>query len=342
MKKLIFSLSLLLSFSSLVHAQWTTVGNNIYNSNTGNVGIGINSGTAKFAVYQPTALGSAAKNNLLLSSVGGSTTNSVQNNIWLVRNAAGSDFTTSRLHDGISIDGSYVSPQTDTRTWWERDPTSDIQSWGTAASTYLTIKQGNLGLGTTAPAAKLDITVSASNFTNNIKFGDATPGYLAAGTTGIFMSNNVGSPVFTVLHTGNVGIGQTNPQNKLDVNGTMHAKAVIIDLNGWSDYVFKKEYQLPSLSEVKSYIDQNQHLPEIPSEQEMIKKGLDVSEMNKLLMKKVEELTLYLIEKDKELKELQQRVHGLEQKRVDSQSQQCQIDELTKRMEVLTKKTSEN
>ncbi len=61
-----------------------------------------------------------------------------------------------------------------------------------------------------------------------------------AAPTGIFMSNNVGTPVFTVLHTGNVGIGQTNPQNKLDVNGTVHSKAVNIDLNGWSDYVFKR------------------------------------------------------------------------------------------------------
>ncbi|WP_419699081.1 hypothetical protein [Mucilaginibacter sp. NFX135] len=314
MKKLSLTVFALLTFSHFSQAQWTTAGNNIYNSNTGNVGIGINSGTAKFAVYQPTALGSAAKNNLLLSSTGGSTTNSVQNNIWLVRNAAGSDFTTSRLHDGISIDGSYISPQTDTRTWWERDPTSDVQSWGTAASTYLTIKQGNLGLGTTNPAAKLDVTVSSSTYTNNIKFGDATPGYLTSGTVGIFMSNNVGSPVFTVLHTGNVGIGQTNPQNKLDVNGRIHSQSVVIDMLGWSDYVFKKDYQLRPLSEVKDYIDQNQHLPEIPSEQEMIKKGLDVSEMNKLLMKKVEELTLYLIEKDKEVNDLKSRMEVLETK----------------------------
>ena len=311
MKKVSLTILAVLSIAQLSHAQWITAGNNIYNNNTGNVGIGTNSGTAKFAVYQSTVLGSAAKNSLLLSSIGGSAANSVQNNIWLVRNAAGSDFTTSRLHDGISIDGSYVTPQTDTRTWWERDPTSDVQSWGTAASTYLTIKQGNLGLGTTTPAAKLDVTVASSTYTNNIKFGDATPGYLTAGTVGIFMSNNVGSPVFTVLHTGNVGIGQTNPQNKLDVNGTIHSKAVTIDLNGWSDYVFRNDYQLRPLSEVKNYIDQNQHLPEVPSAQEMIKKGLDVSEMNKLLMKKVEELTLYLIEQNKRIDSQQQQINTL-------------------------------
>jgi len=124
----------------------------------------------------------------------------------------------------------------------------------------------------------------------------------------------------TIDASGNIGIGKTDPQNKLDVNGTIHSKSVLIDLNGWSDYVFKKDYRLAPLSEVEAYIDQNQHLPEIPSEQEMTKKGLNVSEMNKLLMKKVEELTLYAIEneqkdkkKDKLLASLQEQINALKQ-----------------------------
>lgn len=121
-----------------------------------------------------------------------------------------------------------------------------------------------------------------------------------------------------VINSGNVGIGMATPQNKLDVNGTIHSKAVLIDLNGWADYVFKPTYQLPALRDVKSYIDQNQHLPEIPSEQEIAKSGLNVAEMNKLLMKKVEELTLYAIEneqkdkeKDKLLDSLQEQIKAL-------------------------------
>jgi hypothetical protein len=111
---------------------------------------------------------------------------------------------------------------------------------------------------------------------------------------------SLGGPQAILILTikqGNLGIGLTNPQNKLDVNGTIHSKSVLIDLNGWNDYVFKNDYKIRSLSEVKEYIEQNQHLPEIPSEQEMVKNGLNVADMNKLLLKKVEELTLYLIEK---------------------------------------------
>jgi hypothetical protein len=132
----------------------------------------------------------------------------------------------------------------------------------------------------------------------------------------------------TIDAGGNIGIGTISPHNSLDVNGTIHSKSVLIDLNGWNDYVFKRDYRLLPLSEVKTYIDQHQHLPEIPSEHEMIKNGLNISEMNKLLMKKVEELTLYAIEnermdrardqqaaaKDKLLASLQQQINELKGK----------------------------
>lgn len=311
MKKLILSLCLFLSFSSLVHAQWTTVGNNIYNSNTGTVGIGISSGTAKFAVYQSTALGGVAKNNLLLSSVGGSTANSVQNNIWLVRNAAGSDFTTSRLHDGISIDGSYITPQTDTRTWWERDPTTDVQSWGTAANTYLTIKQGNLGLGTVTPATQLHIAATAGPVLTLDKTGVQAWRLDVSQNSDFRLWNaSVGTAPLTVQALGNVGIGTTDPRGyKLAVNGSVIATSVTVkSAANWPDYVFQKDYQLPSLQEVKAFIDQNQHLPGIPSAQQIVKEGLDLGEMNKLLMKKVEELTLYVIHQEEEIKKLQAAV----------------------------------
>lgn len=190
--------------------------------------------------------------------------------------------------------------------------------------TYL----GTVGYNTQLSGTITDVT-DVKSFAIEHSFYGATNSAInflrGGGTTGgsISFSTNDNTEKMRILYNGNVGIGITHPQNKLDVNGTMHSKAVLIDLNGWGDYVFKKDYRLRPLSEVKTYIDQNQHLPEVPSEQEMVRNGLNVSEMNTLLMKKVEELTLYLIEnerkdkereeaKDKQLEELRERVAQLE------------------------------
>ena len=106
---------------------------------------------------------------------------------------------------------------------------------------------------------------------------------------------------------GNVGIGTINTYGyKLAVNGTIRAKEIKVEASPWPDYVFKSTYQLKPLSEVKAYIDRNQHLPEMPSAAEIEKDGLSLAKMNKLLVKKVEELTLYLIEKDKQLQNQQE------------------------------------
>lgn len=119
-------------------------------------------------------------------------------------------------------------------------------------------------------------------------------------------------PRMTIDKDGKVGIGTDAPDELLSVKGIIHSQEVKVDMSGWSDYVFKPKYTLPSLSSVKSYIDKNQHLPEIPSEQDVIKNGLNLGEMNKLLLKKVEELTLYLIEKDKQLDEQRKRLEKVE------------------------------
>jgi len=113
---------------------------------------------------------------------------------------------------------------------------------------------------------------------------------------------------------GNVGVGVLNPTNKLDVNGTIHSKEVRVDMNGWSDFVFKKEYNLPTLEEVEKHIAEKGHLQNIPSEEEVLKNGINLGEMNAKLLQKIEEMTLYMIEMKKENEKQNQKIMILENK----------------------------
>lgn len=108
--------------------------------------------------------------------------------------------------------------------------------------------------------------------------------------------------------SGNVAIGTTDTKGfKLAVNGNISAKEIKVEATVWPDYVFEPGYQSLSLRELEDYIKLHKHLPEIPSALEVRRDGIALGEMNKMLLKKIEELTLYLIEKDKEVFELKQQ-----------------------------------
>ncbi|WP_114938424.1 hypothetical protein [Mucilaginibacter endophyticus] len=144
----------------------------------------------------------------------------------------------------------------------------------------------------------------------------------------------VQQPTYTNELAGRLAINVANNTKAatyaLAVGGKAIAEAVTVQMqSGWSDYVFEKAYQLPSLTEVKTYIDQNKHLPDVPSANEVAKEGIDLGEMNKLLLKKVEELTLYLIEKDK--KEKQQDLINKENTQQIKQLK-SQLESVTKRV----------
>ncbi|CAM4113002.1 hypothetical protein SAMN06265348_103295 [Pedobacter westerhofensis] len=114
---------------------------------------------------------------------------------------------------------------------------------------------------------------------------------------------------------GNVGIGTTNPKEKLSVNGNIRAQEIKVESANWPDFVFEKGYYLTTLAETEKYIMDNGHLAGLPKAADVKANGINLGEVNKLLLQKIEELTLHLIQKDKEIKRLEKlndRVNDLE------------------------------
>jgi hypothetical protein len=192
-----------------------------------------------------------------------------------------------------------------------------------------TLEEGKMGIGTNAPGVKLDINGtggSATDFRVNgrIQIGDGSAyggiwlsnaiNMLVGqnGTNVGFWTGGVGWNAFQITQAGNVGIGTTTPDAKLSVSGQVHAQEVKVSITvPGPDYVFDKDYQLTSLDEIKTYIDQNKHLPEVPSAKEMEKNGVQLGEMNMILLKKIEELTLHLIEQNKRIDDQQKEIKEL-------------------------------
>jgi len=125
----------------------------------------------------------------------------------------------------------------------------------------------------------------------------------------LFDWRNYGTTYMTMTATGHLLIGktsQTNDAYKLDVSGSIRANEVVVNTTG-ADFVFENNYQLPSLSSVEAYIKANKHLPSVASASDMQQNGVGVSELQTSLLQKVEELTLYIIELEKRINELENK-----------------------------------
>ena len=133
-------------------------------------------------------------------------------------------------------------------------------------------------------------------------------GSVSIRTAGIGTPGSTVNPInaFWVRNDGRVGIGTSSPGAgfQLDVAGKMRACEVLVENPGWCDYVFEDNYELRPLAEVEQFIKANKHLPEVPSEAEVFENGVELGEMNAVLLKKIEELTLYVIAQQKEIEAL--------------------------------------
>ncbi|PTT42690.1 hypothetical protein DBR28_02105 [Chryseobacterium sp. HMWF028] len=179
---------------------------------------------------------------------------------------------------------------------------------------------------------------SIVNGSNNINLGFSNAKLITSGSNNIFIGNyitpyNTTSPEnelnignWIVGNNGTIGIGQFTSQlpadgvaldgekYKLFVKDGIKTEKVKVDIaasNGWADYVFEKDYKLMPLNDLAQFIDKNGHLPEVPTTAEAIKNGIELKEMNILLLKKIEELTLHLIDQNKELKAQKEEIEVL-------------------------------
>ena len=129
------------------------------------------------------------------------------------------------------------------------------------------------------------------------------------------------APIIGITPDLYVGIGTSAPTCKLHVEGNARADAFFTPSHTYADYVFNSDYELPSLQEVKAYIQQNHHLPEVPTEEEVKKTGINLGDQSVILLKKVEELTLYVIDQNEKLQLLLE----------ENKKQQAEIESLKKK-----------
>ena len=161
---------------------------------------------------------------------------------------------------------------------------------------------GSVGIGTTIPSAQLHTTGS-------VRFAGLTNDNTQ---TRVVVSDADGNLYYRNLNTWATN-GVIN--SSLAVNGELSAQKVKVMPETWADFVFDPQYQLPTLTELEQYIRLHQHLPGIPAATEVAKKGIDVGDTQAALLKKIEELSLYMIEQDKELKSLRQEIELLKRRK---------------------------
>ncbi len=257
----------------------TSFGTGIYNTNTGNVNIG------------EVLISHILSNNRV--TIG-------QPDDFTQPGFSGNDLA---IYNPDGIEGMSLYQST-TASHWYTNTNFAIMSTGST---------GYVGIGTETPATKLEVATPNASWgiihTNGaVRMGTyvgSNGGWIATQSNSPLyfctsLLNTNGSAQITLLPSGNVGIGTINPAYKLSVNGSIQTKEVRVE-TGWADYVFDKNYRLAPVKEVEKFISKNNHLPGIPAALEIKKKGLALGVMQTKMMEKIEELTLYIIDLQKQV-----------------------------------------
>jgi len=287
-------------FSASSFSQWTISGTNIYNSNTGNVGIGNTSPSQKLDVT-----GTIKTTDLVFGGTYGGT--------WRV-NGTFAQFLSTSSTDGIEMmSGKNVSSIRFRINNGARGLSLD------AASKNLLFMGGSAellsGIGNANGTGNLTFLYSTASNSHTEGARLNTSGNFLIGTAtdnGHKLHVN-GSGFFF----GKVGIGTISMADnnfKLFVESGIRTRKVKVDQLAWPDYVFSPRYKLRTLKELEEFIKEFSRLPEIPSAKEVEENGLDLGDNQALLLKKIEELTLYVIEINKRVDKLSEENLELKKK----------------------------
>ncbi|MEO0570800.1 MAG: Ig-like domain-containing protein [Bacteroidota bacterium] len=187
--------------------------------------------------------------------------------------------------------------------------TNQAMNWSSNNLAVATVTSGGVVTAIAEGNATITVTSVDDSHTDTATITVAS-GSGSGGNTGGGSGDSIWSETGSVAsYTGNVAIGTSSvPAGyKMAVEGNIRTREIRVDQDNWPDYVFTKDYELPTLKDIQKHIEEKGHLPHMPSAREVEAQGIALGEMNRLLLEKIEELTLYILQQEKRITELEQK-----------------------------------